>query len=281
DNPLALLDEIAQAPLRTTGSGERDSLARQQSLALVVPLLAVADVLDRSHESGSVSRLILQGGAGDGGVEFRPVLANEAGFQIRQCLGSMEPFCESTRLALVGLEDGNGTPRDLVGFPSKDAFECRIAALDGLIPAEQGNADWRRIQNRLQLGSGPPQFHRPVRHLRFELAARATKALLDPGALKCRCGVVRSHRNQELVDLGGKVGPTTRRGDQTALGVDTDGNDETPASLRPVANFGNDLLARQPAEDGEVPLQPFGKPLPCVSPRQFDCGTTRGIAQAD
>ncbi|HEY4884653.1 MAG TPA: hypothetical protein VII08_13550 [Myxococcales bacterium] len=77
----------------------------------------------------------------------------------------------------IGLRQGNGTVRD-VGLPSKDAFECRVAALDGLIPAEQRDPDRRGIQNRLQFGGGPPQFRRPFRHLCLELTAGPTKVLL-------------------------------------------------------------------------------------------------------
>ena len=96
---------------------------------------------------------------------------------------------------------------------------------------------------------------------------------------KCRCGMIRRHGKQQLVNLGRKVSVITCRRDQAALGIDADGNDNTAASLRVIADIANDFPARQAAIDGEMILQPFRKCLPCASPRDFDRGAPVGIAQ--
>ena len=159
-------------------------------------------------------------------------------------------------------------------------LECPVATLYGLIFSEQGNTDRRGIQDRLQFGGGPAQLDRPFRHLRLQLAARAAQVLLRQRALERAGGVIRGHRKQQLVDLGGKVDTIGRHGDQAALGIDANGNDDTAARRRAAADVGNDLLARA-GHDGEVALQPFRKGLPGVSPRHFDCHIAPGIAQAD
>ena len=92
--------------------------------------------------------------------------------------------------------------------------------------------------------------------------------------------MVRSHREEQQVDLGGKIAAIARRSYQTALRIDADGNHEAAAWL-PAADVGNDLPARQPADHGEVPLQPLRKLLPSVPPGHFDRGAARRIAQAD
>ena len=105
-------------------------------------------------------------------------------------------------------------------------------------------------------------------------------ALVDETrVLKCGRGVIRRHGKQQLVDLGGKVGAIAHRSDQTALGIDPDGNDNTAARPRAAANVGNDFLTRKLADGGEVAFEPFRKCLPCVPPRDFDCGAPVGVAQ--
>ncbi len=144
-----------------------------------------------------------------------------------------------------------------------------------------------------QIGLAALQFGGPFRHLRLEFVAGLTKLLLalayrflgaaviveEASCPECRCGMIRGHREQQLVNLGRKGGVITRRRDQTALGIDADGDDNTAAALRTTADVANDLPVRQGAVDGEMTLQPFGKCLPCASPRDFDRGAPVGIAQ--
>ena len=68
---------------------------------------------------------------------------------------------------------GNGSTDNFISSPSKNLLllECRVAALNGLVPAQQRNADRRGIQNCLQFGSGPPQFGGQFRHLHFQFIA--------------------------------------------------------------------------------------------------------------
>ena len=136
------------------------------------------------------------------------------------------------------------------------------------------------------------QLGGPFRHLRLEFVADSTKLLLalayrflgaavsveEPSRPKCRCGMIR-HRKQQLVSLGRKVGAITCRRDQTALGVDADGDDNTATLLRAIANIANDFPVRQAVIDGEMTLQPFRKGWPCVSPRDFDRGAPVGVTQ--
>src|SRR5712671_3608480 len=84
--------------------------------------------------------------------------AQEAGFDVGERLSSTHPLHEIARVTPIGLEDADGAPGDLVGPPPEDAFECRIAAQDALIRAEQRDADRRGIQDGLQFGGGAPQF---------------------------------------------------------------------------------------------------------------------------
>ncbi len=91
---------------------------------------------------------------------------------------------------------------------------------------------------------------------RFFCAAALMK---EAGALKCCCGVICRHGQQQLVDLVGEVGATARGSNQTAPGTDTDGNDNAAARLRAPANVGNDFPIRNPADDSEVTLEPFRK----------------------
>src|SRR3989441_11167736 len=101
----------------------------------------------------------------------------------------------------------------------------------------------------------------------------------EPCVLKRRRGMIRSHGKQQLVDLGREVGAITRRSDEAALGIDTDGNDNALAWRHADANVGNDFLARTLADAGEVMFEPFRKCFPGVPRRGFDCGTAGGIAQ--
>src|SRR5262245_2765212 len=147
-----------------------------------------------------------------------------------------------------------------------------------------------RVAHRLCLGQislAAAQFSAPFRYLHLEFVAslaefflRAAALMDEARALECCRGVIRSHRKQQLVNLGGKVGAITRRSYQTALGIYTDGNDNTAAWLH-AANVGNDFLTRKLPEDGKVMLQPFGKSYPSIPPRHVDGSTAVGIAQAN
>ena len=159
----------------------------------LVRALVVADVLDRCHEAGRTSRIILGRNARYGRVELRPILANQAGFQVRECLTPIQLLRERARLALLVLEYGSRASGDLIRFPPQDVLECPVATLYGLILSEQGNADRRRIQNGLQFGGGPAQLDRPFRHLRLELAASAAQVLVCQRALERAGGVIRGH----------------------------------------------------------------------------------------
>src|SRR5439155_16387002 len=169
---------------------------------------------------------------------------DEAGLDVG---ATTDAFGEITGSVSSAPEQGNAMPCDLICFPSENALECRVAALDGLISTEQGDADRRGIKNRLQLGGCAAQLRRSFGHLRFQLAADLTKILLRQCALECGRGVVRSHREEQQVDLGGKIAAIARRSYQTALRIDADGNHEAAAWL-PAAGVGNDPPARQPAD---------------------------------
>ena len=102
----------------------------------------------------------------------------------------------------------------------------------------------------------------------------------EAGHPKCRRGVISRHGEQQLVDFARKVGTIARRRDQTAFGIDADGNDNAATFLRAIADVANDLPARQAAALGEVVLQPFRKSRPCAALRDLDRGLRAGIAQA-
>jgi hypothetical protein len=94
------------------------------------------------------------------------------------------------------------------------------------------------------------QFGRPFGHLHFEFVSGFAKlvfslpALVDEAcAPKCCCGVIRGDGKQHQVNLGRKVGATAGRRNETALGIDTDGNDSGAAWLHAAADVRNDLLS--------------------------------------
>jgi hypothetical protein len=64
--------------------------------------------------------------------------------------------------------------------------------------------------------------------------------------------MIGGHGEQQLVDFAGKVGAIAGRRNQTALGIDADGNDDAAAALRAVASVANDFPARQAAALGEI-----------------------------
>src|SRR5438445_11289429 len=98
-------------------------------------------------------------------------------------LAATQPFCETTRPVSTVPEQGNGMPGDLIGFPSQDALECRVAALDGLIPGEQRDAKGRGIATRVQCGALLAEFRRSLCHLRFASAAHPPQILPRHSAL--------------------------------------------------------------------------------------------------
>ena len=102
----------------------------------------------------------------------------------------------------------------------------------------------------MQLGGGPPQFTRPFGHLYLEFVARETELFLgaatlvdEARALECRRRVIRSHGEEQLVGLGGKIAPITCDGNQPTVGIDTDRHDETAARLSAAADVWNDFPA--------------------------------------
>ena len=119
-----------------------------------------------------------------------------------------------------------------------------------------------------QIGFAALQLGGPFRHLRLEFVVGFTKLLLalayrflgaaviveEACRPKCRCGMIRRHGKQQLVNLGRKVSVITCRRDQAALGIDANGNDDAPARRRAAADVGNDLLARA-GDNGEAALK--------------------------
>src|SRR5256712_13169519 len=97
-------------------------------------------------------------------------------------------------------------------------------------------------------------------------------------ALECRCGVIRSHGEEKLVGLGGKIAPITCDGNQPTDGIDTDRHDETAARLQTAADVGNDLLSRSVADGSEVTGKPLGKCFPRIAAREGDGRTAVGNA---
>src|SRR6266566_1320907 len=137
-----------------------------------------------------------------------------------------------------------------------------------------------------QIGLAALQLGGPLRHLRLELIVGFAKLLLaladrflDARRTKCGCRVIRGYGEQQLVDFGGKIGVITRRSNQTPLGSNADGNDNTAALPCAAANVANDFAARQTAINGEMTPQPFRECLPCASPRDFNRGTPARITQ--
>src|SRR4051812_44668963 len=99
-----------------------------------------------------------------------------------------------------------------------------------------------------QLGPAPLELGCPLDDLHLEQVSSVAKLCFRPpalveqaGALKCSRSVIRSEGKQQLVDLGREVETLAGRSNQTALGVDADGNDHTAAWLH-AADIGNDLL---------------------------------------
>src|SRR5205823_10698278 len=94
-----------------------------------------------------------------------------------------------------------------------------------------------------QIGFAALQLGGPFRHLRLEFVAGFTKLLLalayrflgaavmveEASCPKCCCGMIRRYGEQQLVNFGRKVGVITRRRNQTALGINADGDDNTAA----------------------------------------------------
>ena len=120
----------------------------------------------------------------------------------------------------------------------------QAGVLIGGVAYLSGNAVQRcraRMRQPLRLGQvgfASPQLGRPLIHLNLKLVPGLAKLLFGPRAvmdearaLKCCRSVVRSKAKQQLVNLRGKVEATTGRGDHTALGIDTDRNDNTATRL--------------------------------------------------
>src|SRR6266446_6418196 len=137
-----------------------------------------------------------------------------------------------------------------------------------------------------QKGFTALQFGGPFRHLRLEFVAGFTKLLLALayrflGACRTKCGssMIGGHGEQHLVNFSRKVGAITRRRNQTPLGIDANGDDNTAALLRATANVANDFAVRQAAVDSEMVPQPFRECWPGASPCNFDRGAHARITQ--
>src|SRR5260370_24232161 len=111
----------------------------------------------------------------------------------------------------------------------------------------------------------------PLHHLHLQLVPGLAKLLFGPRALvdearalKCCRSVITSKARQKLVNLRGKVDATTGCGNHTALGIDTDGNDNTVAWLDVAAGVRNDLHTPEPPTPGQITFPPFRKPLPLL-----------------
>ena len=153
---------------------------------------------------------------------------------------------------------------------------------------QSSSAGMRQPLRLGQVGFASPQLGRPLIHLHLKLVSGLAKLLFGPRALvdearalKCCRSVVRSQAKQQLVNLRGKVDATAGRGNHTALGIDTDRNDNTVTRLDVAANVGNDLHTREPAALGEMTFQPFRKRVPCLPPRDVDFAGDTGNAQTN
>ena len=117
--------------------------------------------------------------------------------------------------------------------------------------AVQGGGAGMRQPLRLgKVGLASPQLGCPLGHLGLKHVPGPAKLLFCPralvdqgGVLKGRRGVIRGQSEHELVGLGGKADATTGRGNDTALGIDADGNGDTAACPATTVDVGNDLDA--------------------------------------
>src|SRR6267142_5280141 len=215
-------------------------------------------------------------------IQILPFLRGTVDYLLNACsvvwMSSLEYELHCRLISSVAFKNAKGFLRP-VEFPA------------GNIPTETA-----RVAQPLrfsQIGFAALQLGGAFRHLRLEFVAGITKLLLalayrflgaavivdEACRPKCCSGVIRRHGKQQLVNLGRKLGVITRRRNQTALGSDADGDDNTAALLRATANVANDFPVRQAAVDGEMTLQPFRECLPCASPRDFDRGAPVGITQ--
>src|SRR5216683_3244997 len=140
--------------------------------------LTIGDVLDVGHEPCRPSSLIGEGCARHGGVEFRPVFPHDPDLETRESLAAID-LCHERRPARLGtLRQRKPVSDDLIGRPAHKALECRVAALDRLVPSEEHDSDGRGVEDRLQLGAGLPPFTRPFGHLHLELVMRKAELCL-------------------------------------------------------------------------------------------------------
>src|SRR5580700_1468348 len=99
-----------------------------------------------------------------------------------------------------------------------------------------------------KVGLASPQLGGPLSHRGLQHVPGPAKLLFSPGALAGQGGVlkggrsaIRSQAEQELVDLRGKAHAITGRDNDTALGIDTDGNGNTAAGPGTAVDVGNGL----------------------------------------
>src|SRR5881409_4065601 len=105
--------------------------------------LTITDVLDAGDEPCRPSPLIGERRARHGGVEFCTVFPHDPDFETRDSLATVELCQERRPPILARLRQGNPAPDDLLGSPADEALEGRVAALDGLVRADEQDADGR------------------------------------------------------------------------------------------------------------------------------------------
>ena len=155
--------------------------------------------------------------------------------------------------------------------------------------AVQGSGAGMRQPLRLgKVGFAAPQLGGPLSHLDLQHVPGLAELLFSPralvdegGVLKGRRSVIRGQAEQEPVDLRGKADAIRGRGNDAALGIDTDRDDNTAAWPGTAVDVGNDLNSGEPAALGKMTFQPGRKRLPCRAPHDVNCVSGTGNGQAN
>src|SRR3984957_18957275 len=153
---------------------------------------------------------------------------------------------------------------------------------------QSSSAGMRQPLRLGKVGFASPQLGGPLSHAGLQHVPGPAKllfsrrALVDEGGvLEGRRSVIRSQAEQEPVDLRGKADATAGRGNDTALGVDTDRNGNTPEWPGSAADVGDDLNSCEPAVLGKMTFQPGRKRIPRRAPHDVGCVSGTGNAQAN
>jgi hypothetical protein len=157
------------------------------------------------------------------------------------------------------------------------ALNRAIDSIETLEEAQVGTSFLDRLE---QLGGS-------FQDLQLEPISRLPQSVFCPlplvyqtRVLKGSRGVIRRYGNEELVNLGGKVGATAGGGNQSPFPTDADRNEHTVTPLRILVVVGNDLLAQKVAR-GEPAVQPVRECRRRPSSCHFDGGATIRIAQSN